>query len=435
MNWKIARQHLASIKTDFDKLRVLINVGSVMAFSVFVLGLIYGFTISMTHVWTITMLASGLFISSLVVFLAHSKDITKFTKLMIAADLAITLIYGICSGGLLPSIVSWLVFVPICSSVFLSLRATLIFTPIVMLQIVFLLSLSFFLPNGHFSWAPSVPLSLLYELASTIVSFGITCYFFVYMGSEKIKWQDIAIKTQLRFMNQAKNNAIGELATGVAHEINNPLFIAIGKAEYLRNKLRQGKFDKSQTEAFLNDMVEIGNRIANIVKALKHLSGASADAENLQYFPVNQFLEEILSLCSQKLKIEGIELNLDIEDCDIFGNRAELAQVIINLINNAREAMVENTQKYLEIKIRQNNYDVLIHIINSGKKPNKDQQQRMFEPFYSTKTMGQGLGLSVCRGIIESHLGDLRYIDRYKLPCFEIRLPKPLPQKKREKVA
>ncbi len=217
-------------------------------------------------------------------------------------------------------------------------------------------------------------------------------------------------------LRTAQMAAIGELAAGVAHEINNPITGIINFAQLLLDD--SGK-DSLEAE-LLGRIVTEGERIALITKNL--LSFARENENNNEPVDIGQVISDSLSLVEHQCKKDGIKIKPEYstEPCLILGNFTQLQQVILNLLSNARFALNErypnsSPDKIIEITccpfIRaEGNPIIQICIRDSGTGIPQGILKRLFEPFFTTKPSGKGtgLGLSISYGIIQDHGGVIK---------------------------
>lgn len=208
--------------------------------------------------------------------------------------------------------------------------------------------------------------------------------------------------------------ALGELAAGVAHEINNPVTGIISIAEILTDKFHKLGGDKDIPERIIHE----GERISNIVKNL--LSFARDKKEEHSPVHVNDILQSTLELVEKQILKEGIHLSVNLP-CDIPKIRArsqELQQVFLNIISNARYALRKKYPDPHENKIFQINGELIVieeknHVrlifYDRGLGIPEKFVDRLADPFFSTKPQGEGtgLGLSISHGIIKNHGGQL----------------------------
>ncbi len=208
--------------------------------------------------------------------------------------------------------------------------------------------------------------------------------------------------------------AIGELAAGVAHEVNNPINGIINYAQLLLDDAAE---DSLQAE-LLGRIVQEGDRIATIIYSL--LSFARENENELKEIEIKEVINSCIPLVDHQLKSEGIHLELDLSphSCSIVGNYMQLQQVILNTINNSRYALNQrypesSVDKRLRISCEAVKYEegnhIRVVVKDFGTGIPQGILDKLFEPFFTSKPAGQGtgLGLSISYGIIKNHGGTL----------------------------
>jgi len=220
--------------------------------------------------------------------------------------------------------------------------------------------------------------------------------------------------SRIESMRTAQLAAIGELAAGVAHEVNNPINGIINFAQLLLDDT-----DKKSLQAeLLQRIVDEGERIATIIDSL--LSFARHNENDLSEVDVRAVINECLSLVDHQLRKEGIIVEKDLADtpCMVIGNFMQLQQVIFNAINNSRYALNERYEgpspdKQIIIRCHRVERDgvsmIGIVIRDLGTGIPQGILDKVFDPFFTSKPKGQGtgLGLSISFGIIKNHGGNL----------------------------
>jgi two-component system, NtrC family, sensor kinase len=222
------------------------------------------------------------------------------------------------------------------------------------------------------------------------------------------------ITLQAEAMRSSHLASLGELAAGVAHEINNPINGIINYAQILANKISAGSKENEISQRIIRE----GDRIAGIVRGL--LSFARERKEERITVAVQKILGDTLTLTETQIRKDGIELLVNIRDGlpDIFANPQQIQQVFLNVISNARYALnqkypVTQTEKKLEISVERTLVDnapfVRAMFFDKGIGISADIIDKVMHPFFSTKPsgLGTGLGLSISHGIIGSHGGRL----------------------------
>lgn len=243
----------------------------------------------------------------------------------------------------------------------------------------------------------------------------------------KISEQERRIEHQrMLAFNSSKLAALGEMASGVAHEINNPLSVIYLQAEWIKRISNMKKVDWGQLIKSADSISETVERIVKIISALRNIS-RSGENEEVSAIPVQTLFNDVLSLCEEKFRLDNIHLYFNGNDTtQIFVNRTQMAQVFLNLLNNSYHAIQKLDKKWIKIEILEDQSWVTIRIIDSGKGIPKQIQDKIFQPFFTTKDVGEGtgLGLSLAYRIVKNHKGEIFYDDKMPNTCFAVRLPK-----------
>ncbi|MBU1137913.1 MAG: PAS domain-containing protein [Proteobacteria bacterium] len=217
-------------------------------------------------------------------------------------------------------------------------------------------------------------------------------------------------------LRTAQLAAIGELAAGVAHEVNNPITGIINFAQLLLDDSEKN----SLQEELLERIVTEGERIASIIKKL--LSFARESDNDNEPIDLVQVIQDSISLVEHQFKNDGIKIITDYstEPCSILGNFRQLQQVVLNLLSNAHFALKEryptsSTDKEIRISchliIKEEGQSIVqVSIRDSGTGIPQGILNRLFDPFFTTKPSGKGtgLGLSISYGIIRDHGGIIK---------------------------
>jgi two-component system NtrC family sensor kinase len=217
--------------------------------------------------------------------------------------------------------------------------------------------------------------------------------------------QDISSerRVQQQLVQSGKLAAIGELAAGVAHEINNPLFAILGLTEFLLKEADP----ESKARSRLELIQQTGLEIKEIVRAL--LDFARENAEERHVVLMEEVVQSTVDLVRRTNSHKGVEIQDSYdESCGhINASPNQLKQIFLNLIANARQAMPNGGT--VAIDVRRDGDFVLTTVRDDGPGIEADLIERIFEPFFTTKRSsgGTGLGLSVSLGIAESHGGTL----------------------------
>jgi two-component system NtrC family sensor kinase len=210
-------------------------------------------------------------------------------------------------------------------------------------------------------------------------------------------------RTQEQLLQSEKMSAVGQLIAGVAHELNNPLTAILGYAQLLES---EGLQDRASD--FVRKLFKQAQRTHRVVQNL--LSFARQRKPQKQQIDIAKVLDETLALRDYDLKVNDINLERHFQASvpAVTADPHQLEQVFLNIINNAVDAMLEAGQGgTLQVKVYGDNGHVHAEFHDSG--PGIKEPSRIFDPFYTTKTVGKGtgLGLSICYGIVKEHGGDI----------------------------
>lgn len=246
--------------------------------------------------------------------------------------------------------------------------------------------------------------------------------------SEKKK-QDLEIKKkEANLLAVSKLTALGEMAGQMAHEINNPLQVVSYHAGNIE-KLLDSIEPSEDVEKMKTSSETIGKMVTRITKIIKGLSSLSRMSENDTLIPqkVSELIDETAILCKDRFKSAGIdfEVNNYAPNIIIQCQPVQISQTLINILNNAHDAIVGLAAKWIKIKIETDENYVFIRIIDSGTDFPIDLKDKIFDPFFTTKELGKGtgIGLGISKNIINSHKGDIWVDTDSPNTCFVIKLP------------
>ena len=210
-------------------------------------------------------------------------------------------------------------------------------------------------------------------------------------------------RTQEQLLQSEKMSAVGQLISGVAHELNNPLTAILGYAQLL-----EGAGLDHRSADYVRKLFKQAQRTHRVVQNL--LSFARQRKPQKQEVDLCKVLEESLTLREYDLKVNNVTLEREIPPDlpSVVGDPHQLEQVFLNIINNALDAMVEGSGSgSLKVRVFRKDAYVCVEFDDSG--PGIKDPSRIFDPFYTTKSVGKGtgLGLSICYGIVKEHGGEI----------------------------
>lgn len=237
-----------------------------------------------------------------------------------------------------------------------------------------------------------------------------------------------------RIAQSAKMVALGEMAAGFAHEINNPLAIIMGKTAILRKLVDRDPVDTKRLGTEILKIDAMAERIGKIIKGLRTFSRDTGN-DLMSTARLATIVEETIPLVHERLSSDGIDLTVDVAlDIDLICNPTQIAQVLVNLVNNARDAILSSgsTERWIRIDTSVQDGRVALSISDSGPGVSPDNEAKIMQPFFTTKAAGEGtgLGLSISKKLIERHGGQLYLKSGTAHTMFVIELPRPQPTQK-----
>jgi C4-dicarboxylate-specific signal transduction histidine kinase len=214
---------------------------------------------------------------------------------------------------------------------------------------------------------------------------------------------------QEQLVQAGKLATLGELTTGVAHELNNPLNnigLFIGN---VLDQVRLGAFDDEDVIEELENAMEQVRKATAIISHLRTFGRAAP--VSVEAADIDDVIERSLLLMQEQLRLRGIEVELDLspEELVVLGNPIQLEQVFINLLTNARDALAESGGKTIRIATTSDAEWIRIRFSDTGPGIPRELEQRIFDPFFTTKEVGTGtgLGLSITYSIVKEHGGNI----------------------------
>ncbi|MGZ6470000.1 MAG: CHASE domain-containing protein [Bdellovibrio sp.] len=236
--------------------------------------------------------------------------------------------------------------------------------------------------------------------------------------------REIDIKQQ-QIIAASRLSSLGELAAGLAHEINNPLAIISSKVDVTLDQSKKGKLSSELLEESLQKINAMVHRIARLVRGLKTLS---RDATTDPFVPVLviDLINDSIGLCGKRITNHSIKIFVECSSkITVQGRAPQLTQVLINLLSNAIDAVEPLNDKWIKIQVKELKDIIQIEVIDSGRGIETDIAEKILNPFFTTKDIGKGtgLGLSISKSIIDEHKGKLSLDNSQANTTFVIELP------------
>jgi C4-dicarboxylate-specific signal transduction histidine kinase len=219
---------------------------------------------------------------------------------------------------------------------------------------------------------------------------------------------------QEQLVQAGKLATLGELTTGVAHELNNPLN-NIGL--YVGNVIDQIRLGEVETERLVSDLEKTMEQVQKATEIISHLRTFGRAARvSIELVDIDDVIERSLLLVHEQLRLRGIDVELELcpDELIVLANPIQLEQVFINLLTNARDAVADSTRKTIRIASSRDEERIRIAFSDTGPGIPRELQQRIFDPFFTTKEVGTGtgLGLSITYSILKEYGGEISVTSR-----------------------
>ena len=260
--------------------------------------------------------------------------------------------------------------------------------------------------DGGLIWIQLYVFAIQDPKTKTLLIFGVT-----FDITESKLAQDALQATRAELAHVSRMNRLGALTASIAHEINQPLAAIVSNANAAMRWLENTTPDHlDEARALVKQIANEGHRAAEVVEGVRSLF--KNDDQSRVLLDINQLVREVLALVQGELLKHRISVDIELNENlpQIMADRVQLQQVVMNLVSNAIDAMesVTDRRKILRVKSAIGDGDaVLVTIEDSGTGIDPEKVDRLFDTFFTTKLHGTGMGLSICRSIIEAHNGHL----------------------------
>ena len=232
---------------------------------------------------------------------------------------------------------------------------------------------------------------------------------FVVDNTERQRAQDALLLAQTELAHASRVSTLGELTASIAHEVNQPLMSVVTYGEAGMRWLRRDPPDLHEVDTAISRIVSEGRRAGEIVQRIRAFLGkATAGHETLD---IGHVIEEATRLVQHELARGAVDLHLELEPHlpAVRGDRVQLQQVLVNLMVNASQAMTgqANRRRLSVVAAATVDGRIDIAVADTGPGIAAEHLERLFDPFFTTRPEGMGMGLAICRTIVESHGGRL----------------------------
>jgi C4-dicarboxylate-specific signal transduction histidine kinase len=206
---------------------------------------------------------------------------------------------------------------------------------------------------------------------------------------------------------------MGQMTSELAHEINQPLCAIMGHAESSLRAVKSKEPNKDKLADKMETIVKQTERVGKIISRIRHFAVKNTGKRSTVH--INNAINEAIEIIGFQAKKGGVKIELDLhEDIEpIYADQIQIEQVVLNLIQNGIDALqeVEKSKRKLTISTRDINGSVEVSVTDSGSGISSEDAGKVLEPFFTTKSKGLGVGLSISRSIIEAHGGKLSFRD------------------------
>lgn len=230
-----------------------------------------------------------------------------------------------------------------------------------------------------------------------------------------------------RILANSRMTILGEISGGLAHEINNPLTVIQARSFQLLQMLEHGDLDPAKVRAAAESISKTGDKIAKIVKSIRAF-GQSQENTPFDLVSIEELIQETLDFCKVRFYNHGIDIRIGSipEDLEVECRLIQIEEVLLNLFNNAHDAIMPLPEKWILVEAHDKDDSVEIHVTDSGPGISEGIAGQIMLPFFTTKDSGKGtgLGLSIAAEIVQSHGGSISIDRTCPHTRFVLRLPK-----------
>ncbi|MBC7427271.1 MAG: GHKL domain-containing protein [Bacteriovorax sp.] len=278
---------------------------------------------------------------------------------------------------------------------------------------------NFFLPIKDLGNFKSVFLLYLFLV---LISSYLLSYLFIQLNG--LLKEELSKQKNL-LLESAKFQSLGQMASNLAHDINNPLFTIQGKLHQIRNLLSQDQLDLDKCDNIIENVEGTILRLSQIVKGISTFA-RQGHADQMVSVSADEIIKGIVLLGSDRIVQLGITFDIKVSpDTRVICYPSYISQVMINLLNNAIDALEHAEVKLIQVEVFTADKWIEIHVRDSGPGVDPAIEGKIFDSFFTTKKYGKGtgLGLSISRGLVEIHEGHLKYKRVGNMTDFIVCLP------------
>lgn len=242
------------------------------------------------------------------------------------------------------------------------------------------------------------------------------------------KGQDAFVKQTAKLFHASKLSALGDMAGGLSHEVNNSLMKIMGSVDSLERYLIRDGLHRPEYAQKIQNSKEAIRQIKTVIEGLRNFSQQSEEVEKV-HRPLEEIIQRTLNFCNEMIKANEITMIVaPIPEVMVHCNPMQITQILFYLTKNAFDALEEVSdpmKRWIRISFIEKETDIEIRVMNGGPQISTEVRSRLFQPFFTTKEVGKGTGLSlsISRGIALAHQGEIYLDDNTDCTTFALKIP------------
>ena len=316
----------------------------------------------------------------------------------------------------------WLVPLQLMSAFYFKARYSVLFF------LANLMTLLFFITNFHERFF--IPIEAVVNFKENFLFYLVLVFCFCFLLCYLLVQLNEHLKNELgnqknQLLESAKFHSLGQMASNLAHDINNPLFTIQGKLHQIRNLFSHDQLDLRKCDHIIEEVESTILRLSQMVKGISTFARQGSQ-DQMVSISADELIRGIVLFGSDRIVQSGITFDLKVpSDIRVICYPSYISQVLINLLNNAIDALEHSEVKLIQVEAIATEKWIEIHIKDSGSGVDQKIQTKIFDAFFTTKKYGKGtgLGLSISKGLIETHEGLLKYQRINNMTDFTVYLP------------
>jgi len=328
------------------------------------------------------------------------------------------------TGGMYSPSTLWLLIPPFIASVLLGSREIIFWGLVAIIDILII---------GYLTKLNLLPSSEITKYVEEFYIFSFVALILFLLGFMLVTnyMRLKIILSAQEYQKEAQRNeylaTFAQVTAGLAHEINNPLTVALGHSRKLLKIVETQSRENIDVINCSKKITKSIDRISKIILSMKNLSRDGSNDEK-HIVSIKELIEDASNVFVNSFEEGNVKFTVDynsLENFQLYSHRIQLGQVLFNLIKNSLDEVIKTSNRWIKIELNKVDRFFFIKVIDSGQGINQEIIEKVFSPFYSTKVVGEGtgLGLSLSLSMMKKNGGDL-YLDKEsKKTCFVMKIP------------